>query len=191
MKQYYHRKTLRLRDYDYSQGAYFVTICAARRKCLFGKIIDGKMKLSQEGQIVREEWQETAVRRPYLRFDEFVVMPNHFHAVLIVEIEQGTARRAPTREKFGAPIPGSLPSILRSFKAAVARRISPMLKPPGTAIWQRGFYEHVIRNDESLNCIREYIRNNPLLWELDRENPDCRAENKFYRWLASFKTRAK
>jgi hypothetical protein len=77
----------------------------------------------------------------------------------------------PLPEKFCKPVPGSIPTIVRSFKSAVTKRINKMRNTPGAPVWQRNYYEHIIRNDESLNCIREYIVNNPLQWELDRENP--------------------
>ncbi|MCP9448402.1 MAG: transposase [Nitrospira sp.] len=84
---------------------------------------------------------------------------------------RGTACRAPT-EQFGCPVTGSIPTIIRSFKSAVTKQINEQRRTPGVPIWQRNYYEHIIRNDESLNRIREYIANNPLQWALDRENPD-------------------
>jgi putative transposase len=188
----YNRRSIRVQGFDYSQGgAYFVTICTAHKKFLFGNIKDGIMRLSEAGQVVVEEWLTTAKLRPYLRLDESVVMPNHFHGILWVNEtpKQGTARRAPTMERFGKPVTGSLPTIIGAFKAAVTRRIKPLKNFSGGDVWQRGYYEHVIRDDESLNRIREYIMHNPLNWEFDRENLDRKGEDKFYCWLASFKTR--
>jgi len=187
-----HRRSLRLPGYDYSQSnAYFLTICAAHKKFLFGNIKDGIMRLSEAGQVLVEEWLNTAKLRPYLTLDESVVMPNHFHGILWVNEtpKQGTARRAPTMERFGKPVKGSLPTIIGAFKAAVTRRINALRNSGKGEVWQRGYYEHVIRDDESLNRIREYIMHNPLNWEFDRENLDRKSEDKFYRWLASFKTR--
>ena len=144
----------------------------------------------RQGEIVAEEWLNTAVIRPYVTLDEFTVMPNHFHGILwLLRDEQGTARRAPTMERFGKPVKGSLPTIIGAFKAAVTRRINALRNSGKGEVWQRGYYEHVIRDDASLNRIREYIINNPLNWEFDRENRDRKGEDKFYRWLASFKTR--
>jgi putative transposase len=187
-----HRRSLRLPGYDNSQSnAYLVTICAAHKKILFGNIKDGIMRLSEAGQVVVEEWLKTAKLRPYLTLDESVVMPNHFHGILWVDEtpKEGTARRAPTMEGFGKPVTGSLPTIIGAFKAAVTRRIKPLKNISGGEVWQRGFYEHVIHDDESLNRIREYIINNPLNWEFDRENLERKGEDKIYGWLASFKTR--
>jgi len=138
---------------------------------------------------VAEEWLNTAVIRPYVTLNEFTVMPNHFHGILwLLRDEQGTARRAPTMERFGKPVTGSLPTIIGAFKAAVSRRINALRNSGKGEVWQRGYYEHVIRDGASLNRIREDIINNPCSWELDRENPDRTGEHKFHRWLASFKT---
>jgi len=98
-------------------------------------------------------------------------MPDHLHGIVIIH-NTGTARRAPTPERFGKPAAGSLPTIIRSFKSAATKRINAYRGTPGTQVWQRGFFEHVVRNREDLNRIREYILNNPARWELDRENPE-------------------
>ena len=184
-----HRRSLRLPRYDYSQAnAYFLTICATNKEFLFGQIIDGNMNLSKAGQVVEEEWLKTANLRPYVKLDQFIIMPNHFHGILWIDPEpKGTARRAPTREEFGNPLAGSLPTIMRAFKAAVTNQINRLRGTPNIAVWQRNYYEHVIRNDKSLERIREYIINNPYSWELDRENPNRQGEHEFYRWLDSFK----
>jgi REP element-mobilizing transposase RayT len=207
-----HRRSIRLSGYDYGQSnTYFVTIVAGQRQCLFGEIRDGDVRLYVAGQIVREEWLKTARLRPCVRIDEFVVMPNHFHGILAVlkenegmarhEVmarhrgmarhEEGMARHAPTVREFGRPAAASLASIIGAFKSAVARRINSSKATPGAPVWQRNLYEHVIRDETSLNRIREYIINNPPNWEMDRENPGRKGEDRFYRWLASFKDRPK
>jgi putative transposase len=184
------RRPLRLKEYSYSQpGAYFVTVCTKNKQCIFGKIYNEEMKLSDKGEIVKKEWLKTAVIRPYVRLDQFVVMPNHFHAILWIEKDdRGTARCAPTISRFGKLQSESLSSIIRAFKAAVTKNINILCKRSGLPIWQRNYYEHVIRDESALNRIREYIINNPCSWELDRENPGRTGEHEFYRWLASFKT---
>ena len=186
-----HRRSLRLPGYDYSQGnAYFVTICTADRAPIFGQIVDGTMRFSDAGKIITEEWLKTARIRTYVELDQFIVMPNHFHGILLVDREEeGTARRAPTVQQFGGPVSSSLPTIIRAFKSAVTNRINTLRASPNNKIWQRNYYEHVIRSEASLHRIREYILNNPQTWELDRENPGRTGENDFYRWLANFKSR--
>ncbi len=186
-----HRRSLRLPGYDYSQtNAYFVTICAAQKKLLFGNIKDGVMRLSMAGRIAAAEWLKTADLRPSVALDQFIVMPNHFHGILWIDAEhKGTARCAPTAQQFGQVVYGSLPAIIRAFKSATTKHINIFRQVPGAQVWQRGYYEHVIRNEKSLERIREYIENNPLSWELDRENPGRKGEQEFCGWIDSFSTR--
>ncbi len=122
---------------------------------------------------------KTADIRPGVELDACVVMPNHFHGIIVVSndrgtaIGRGTARRAPTVERFGQPVSGSIPTVMRSFKSAVTKRINEMHQTPGKPLWQRNYYEHVIRNENELNRIRQYIIDNPAKWETDHENPDA------------------
>lgn len=171
----HNRRSIRLRGYDYTQpGGYFVTICAYQHKCVLGKIREGKMILSHFGEIVQTEWFKTSKIRPNVELfrDEFVIMPNHVHGIIwIVESVGAQYHCAPTSEEFGKPVPGSLPTIVRSFKSAVTRCVNKIREEPGSPFWQRNYYERVIRNDYELNTIREYIKNNPMKWDLDRENP--------------------
>jgi len=161
-----------LLDYDYTTpGAYFVTIGTQNRGCLFGEILDGQLRLNELGRIVSEEWLRTAAIRSSIAIDEFIVMPNHFHGLLLINC-RGTARRAPTVERFGKPVSGSLPTIIRSFKSAVTRRINQYRKTFGRLLWQRGYYERVVRNNEELNSLRKYIMDNPAQWFFDEKNPD-------------------
>lgn len=186
----HHRRSIRIKDYDYAKsGAYFVSICTLNRQYLFGKVINGKMELSEAGRIVENEWLNVKVARCNIRLDQFIVMPNHFHAILWIEGNyKGTASCAPTIQHFGQVISGSLSAIIRGFKSAVTNRFNKMNNTDGNTIWQRNYYEHIIRDEPSLNRIREYIIHNPLSWEMDRENPERKGEDGFYRWLASFKT---
>ncbi len=176
----HHRRSIRLRGYDYTRpGAYFVTICTRKRVCLFGDVVDGEMRLNALGDVVRDEWFRTAELRPYVRLDEreFVVMPNHIHGIIWIVGDDtvgddtvGAQRRcAPTRKPNVTP--GSLGAIVRSFKSAVTKRINALRGTPGAPLWQRNYYEHIIRNEEALQRIREYIANNPLRWGQDLENP--------------------
>ncbi|MEW6262355.1 MAG: transposase [Thermodesulfobacteriota bacterium] len=180
-----HRRSLRLGGYDYAQpGAYFVTVCTQDRHCLFGEIEDGEMRLNKVGQIVRDEWIQTGRLRPSVELDVFVVMPNHFHGILLLTVDgRGTARRAPTPEQFGKPVIGSLPTIIRSFKSATTKRINECRNTPGLSVWQRNYYEHVIREEDSLNRIRQYIQDNPARWMYDRENPTATDPEQENAWL--------
>ncbi len=173
------RRSVRLKDYDYSQaGAYFITICTHDRECVFGNVVEGDVILSEYGRVVEAEWVKTANIRNNVELDIFVAMPNHFHGVLIIVgggncTGRGTARRASTAmsERFGKPTSGSLPTIVRSFKSAVTRRINELRGTPRAPVWQRSYYEHVVRGEDDLDEIRKYIMSNPLKWELDEENP--------------------
>ena len=173
-RELHRRRSIRLKGYDYTQpGAYFVTICTHGRAMLFGRVVDGEMALNAYGEIVREEWFRTVQVRPYMELfpDEFVVMPNHIHGIVWI-VDVGARRRhAPTREQFGRPVPGSLPTIVRAFKSAVTRRINALRGTPGAPVWQRNYYEHIIRTERALDAIRRYIAANPLRWHLDRYNP--------------------
>ena len=137
-----HRRSIKLTEYDYSQSnAFFVTICAANRALIFGKVVDGAVIHSEAGEIVTEEWQKTEELRTYLKLDLFVVMPNHFHGILLIEGQKGgTARRAPTKQRFGQPEPDSLPTIIGAFKSAVTKRINILRHAPGAVVWQRNYY---------------------------------------------------
>ena len=167
------RFSLRLKNFDYTRaGAYFITISTKNRRNMFGQIRNGELVLSEKGMVVQEEWLNLPDLRLGVELDEFVVMPNHFHAILWLPKEKlGTASRAPTVEQFGQPVSGSLSSIIRGYKSGVTKRINGMVHQTGKTVWLRSFYEHVIRNDKSLNRIRDYIESNPLRWELDKENP--------------------
>jgi REP element-mobilizing transposase RayT len=182
----HHRRSIRLKGYDYTQpGAYFVTFCAYQRDEIFGEIINGEMKLSALGGMVHEEWFRSAeIRREIQLFDdEFIVMPNHGHGIVrIVEMvgadgvrpEDGVRPndgRAHAMRPNSMPLrraPRSLGSFMAGFKAAVTSRAKRELNITG--IWQRNYYDHIIRDDRELNNIRWYILNNPYHWQLDRDN---------------------
>ena len=179
------RKNNRLKNYNYSDnGFYFVTICTKDKKNIFGQYINPvgaqravpetvqektpKININQYGQIVCEEWKNTQYLRNNVKLDEFVIMPNHIHGIIIIN-DTGTARCAPTGLVRG-PVSCSLSAIIRSFKSAVTNRINKLRQTTKLPIWQRSFYDHVIRVDESLYKIREYIRNNPATWDKDEYN---------------------
>jgi putative transposase len=164
------RRSIRLKGYDYSQpGGYFVTICTHGKKCSFGDVIDGKMVLSTTGLIAEGCWKEIPEHFSGVVLDAFVFMPNHIHGIIM--IRRDTTCRVSTTERFGKPVAHSLPTIIRSYKAAVTKRVNELRRAQGLSVWQSNYYEHIIRNEEDLNDIREYIVNNPLKWDLDKENP--------------------
>ena len=183
----YGRRSSRLQGYDYAQpGGYFITICTHHSACVFGDAVDGHMQLSNCGRIVSDEWIRTGEIRENVVLDTFVVMPNHFHAIaLIVEEASRTGRHASARAPVGdrgvgatcrspipkGPAPRSIAAVIAGFKSATATRINELRGTFGARVWQRGYYEHVIRNEADLQEIREYIANNPLKWELDEDNP--------------------
>ncbi|MBI4773839.1 MAG: transposase [Deltaproteobacteria bacterium] len=162
------RRSIRLHGYDYSRaGVYFVTICAWNRECLFGDAVDGKMILNDFGQKVAESWEWLATRHGYVKLDEYTIMPNHLHGIIVItDVVEGGSRTAPTEKH--KPI-GRL---VGAFKTMSSKGINHLRNTPGLKIWQRNYYEHIIRNDDELNRIREYIANNPAQWETDRENPN-------------------
>lgn len=173
--QRHRRRSIRLKDYDYSQaGAYFITICAHNRACIFGDIQEGEIKLNQYGEIVNIEWLKTSNMRTNLVLDAYIIMPNHIHGIISIsdfDRHRGTLQRAPTFEHFGKPVSNSIPTIIRLFKSSVTKQINALRRAPGLPVWQRNYYEHVIRNEDDLSEIREYILNNALKWDLDSENP--------------------
>jgi putative transposase len=174
---FHHRRSVRLKEYDYTQaGAYFVTICTRGKECLLGEIADGEVRLNPSGEIVAECWNDLPRHFQNVAVDEFVVMPNHVHGILIIVDDRrgrGKACLAPTIPpvgQFGRPIPGSLPTIVGSFKSASTRRINESRGTPGATIWQRGYYELIVWNEKELNPVRQYIAGNPLKWASDPEN---------------------
>jgi putative transposase len=184
----HHRRSIRLREWDYSSpGAYFVTICTEQRVSLFGAVVDREMQLNTYGCIVETEWERSARIRQEIELDAFVVMPNHFHAVVhIVEVDRGDWPVAPTTPIAPPPVdpampvtpehepefkpgprPRSLSSLMVRFKGAVTKHINALRQNPGDKVWQRNYYERIIRNERHLQAVREYILNNPVNWEKD------------------------
>ena len=170
------RRSIRLKEWDYTQpGAYFVTICSHTRAPLFGRVVDGDMVLNEYGEIVRACWREIPDHFPHVELDAFVVMPNHIHGIIvIVDHIVGATHASPLPENVPprGPASGSLGAIVGSFKSTVTKRINIGRGTPGAPVWQRNYYEHIIRNDRALNAIRHYITENPLRWHLDRYNPE-------------------
>jgi len=161
-----HRRSIRLRDYDYTQsGAYFVTTCTYRRVCLFGEVLQGCMQLNNHGQTVTTYWDDLVNHYPKVELDVFVGMPNHVHGIIVLPDNVGAGfKPAPTRHH-------GLPEIVRGFKTFSPRRINQLRNTPGQTVWQRNYYDHVIRSEDELDRIRQYILDNPVRWPEDVENP--------------------
>ncbi|MCX5699193.1 MAG: transposase [Candidatus Omnitrophica bacterium] len=160
------RKTNRLQKYDYSQGGYyFVTICTKGRGEWFGKIENGAMVLNEYGAIAAIYWADIPKYYPGVGMDEWVVMPNHIHGIIVISPVGTEQCSVPTQRV-------SLSQIIKSFKGVMIKRIRSEFGDIRFA-WQRSFYDHVIHNETSLNRIREYIKNNPKQWDMDIENA-CR-----------------
>jgi len=161
----HHRRSIRLRGYDYSlPGAYFITICTDNRK-LF-------LEPEPTKQIVCDVWNELPDHYPHVRLDAFVIIPNHIHGIIVLTDVGAGLRPAPTpsvcTRRHG------LPEIVRAFKSFSSRRLNAHFGTPGARLWQRNYYEHVIRTDDDLNRIRQYIYDNPLTWNTDEYNPNRR-----------------
>ena len=185
----HHRKSIRLKDYDYSQaGGYFVTICTRNRECVFGKIEGSEMRLNSAGNAVRKCWDDLQNNFLDVKCDTFVVMPNHIHGIILILSDDhvGAIHESPLRtDKMMIRRRMVLPKIIGRFKMNSAKQINDLRGTPGISVWQRNYYEHVIRDENSLNRIREYIATNPLRWQMDKENPSCTSSDDFDRWLNS------
>lgn len=169
------RRSIRLPHYDYSQnGYYYVTICTPGKTCLFGKIAKGRMRLNRSGRIVLRCWFSISEHFSHIDLDLFVIMPNHLHGIIHIAdtnhhlINKGRGGVTPPLQKLHTP---TLSHIVGYFKYHSTKRINRLLNTPGKRIWQRSFYDRVIRSEAELNAKRDYILNNPLKWELDRNNP--------------------
>ena len=190
----HHRRSIRLPGYDYTQdGAYFVTLVAANRECLFGDVVDGHVVLSTCGKIVDWFWRDIPRHAAYVRLDAYVVMPNHVHAVLWIANVGATQTYKPVdggpvfleesgiRDKgspgFASPLPDraigpashSVGAIIGNYKSVTTRRINQVRKSAGAVVWQRNYYEHIVRSEEELHRICTYIQNNPAQWASDSE----------------------
>lgn len=175
----YRISSARLKDWNYSQsGAYYVTICTQNHKCYFGKIDEDKVELNQMGKTIKKYWLEISKHFSNVSLDEFVIMPNHLHGIIVIDknnndyvetsnlgvsTNQNQGGVTHTKNPMGK---NNLGEIIRWFKGKTSFEIHQL----GffSSIWQSRFYDHIIRNDEDLNRIREYIRNNPLKWSLDK-----------------------
>jgi len=190
----HHRHSIRLKGYDYSQqGAYYVTIVAQNHACLFGDVVNAEMQLNDAGQMLESHWECLPQRFPNVELDEFVVMPNHFHGIIVITDKRATAsKRATTRKRATTSMRATtrvaptsdnmdeyasiLGGIVGAWKSIVTdeyirgvhrRNWEPFYRK----LWQRNYWEHIVRDEPDLDHIRAYIINNPAHWESDGNNP--------------------
>ncbi|HKN74139.1 MAG TPA: transposase [Candidatus Acidoferrum sp.] len=182
-KKELHRRSIRLPGADYREaGGYFITICTAERNEIFGSIKDGEVLLSELGKIVRACLVQIPNHFAHASIEEYVVMPNHVHVIIalgvgaryIVPLHEGA--RSP--ERFQKPVKGSIPTIVRTFKAAVVRQAGKELGMHVAEIWQRNYFERVLRNGQEYANASRYVAENPMRWEWDAENPRRKDETR-------------
>jgi putative transposase len=180
------RRSVRLKGYDYAQnGAYFFTIVVKGRECLFGNIMSGEMVLNDAGGMVQTVWDQLPEYYTGIHPDIFQIIPNHLHGIIILNNTKSRVGAGPcacpeNEQKTQGQPQGiaptvSLPDVVRRFKTLTTKRYIDGVKnhnwPPFPGrLWQRNYYEHVIRKGNGLRKLREYILNNPKKWEIDREN---------------------
>ena len=162
--QTHRRYSMRLKEYDYSQpGEYFITVCTHAHVYLFGEVIDGDMRLNGYGEVVSSTWNDLANYNKGIELGPFVIMPNHIHGIIaIIDAAVFGAGLEP------APTSPGLSEIVRQLKTFSARRINMLRGTSGEAVWQRGYWDHIIRDDRSRQEIGEYIINNAAKWVEDR-----------------------
>jgi REP element-mobilizing transposase RayT len=169
----HNRKSIRLKEYDYSQtGEYFITICTYNRKNIFGDIIHEEMQLSQMGTIVQRYWKDIPDHFQNVELDDYIIMPNHIHGIIILNNPVGAIHESPLPMNQLQRRKMTLSKIIGRFKMITAKEINILYNTVGSHVWQRNYYEHIIHNDKELNNIRDYITDNPLKWHLDEENPN-------------------
>jgi len=168
----HNRRSIRLQEYDYAQpGGYFVTICTHDHKCLFGDVIDSEMRLNELGGIAHAEWRRTAEIRSEIALDAFVIMPNHMHAVVFIADDPPTSSAAALPRTLRGTGHRSLSALVAGFKAATTRRANALRRRPIVPFWQRNYYEHIVRNEQDLERIRQYVADNPARWSEDGYHP--------------------
>jgi putative transposase len=186
------RKSIWLPGYDYTlAGAYFITLVTWQRECLFGEVTGNfqkegtpEMRLNPYGEILSRVWQETALIRPNVILDEFVIMPNHLHGIIFLQdtVCKGdppgrpvmAEQSAQTRRGSASPLPrivaGSIGAIIGQIKSLATKQINELRQTPGAPVWHRNYYDRIIRNERELDTVRLYIQENPRRWAEDEEN---------------------
>jgi REP element-mobilizing transposase RayT len=163
--QIHHRRSIRLQGYDYSQaGLYFITICCQNRECLLGEMVNGEMICNDAGEMVQTAWNDLSNHYGHIKLDTFIIMPNHIHGIIALTNVRAGFKPAPTGKRHG------LSEIVRALKTFSARHTNETRNTPGTKLWQRNYWEHIIRNENEYRRISEYITHNPTKWEQDKLN---------------------
>jgi putative transposase len=172
------RRSIRLQHHDYAAPAcYFVTICTDGKRCLFGRVLQGSVELTELGRITRENWMAIPSHFANVNLHAFVVMPNHVHGIIEIGCRVGAQRAAPLPSALDAKRvveKGSLAAIVRSYKAAVTLRARRELGWK-EEVWQRNYFERFLRDGQEFADAARYIGENPVKWELDKENPEAKS----------------
>ena len=166
----YRIESTRLKDWDYSRaGWYFITICTKNREMMFGNISNNRMILNKKGEIVRNSWDDLVNHYSNIKLDAFIIMPNHIHGIIAIthNVKTGLKPVSTIKNKPVSVKQYTLSEIMRGFKTFSARKINQLYNRSGIPLWQPRFYDHIIRNNNDLTRIREYIRNNPNKWQND------------------------
>lgn len=181
----HHRQSIRLRGYDYSQpGSYFITLCTQNRECNLGEIMNGEMKFTVRGFIIDEFWSKIPDHFPNVELDEFVVMPNHIHGIIVINDEllgeknikeTNTEDGETNTNTEGGETPPlrktTLGQVVAYYKYQTTKIINQVDKTPGLRIWQRNYYDRIIRHGKILELARQYIFQNPFRWDKDPHHP--------------------
>jgi REP element-mobilizing transposase RayT len=167
------RRSIRLPGYHYAEtGAYFLTICAYRKECVFGRVRDNGVELTRMGEMVAECWAELPQHFPHVEIPVHVVMPNHFHGIVV--LHKGRNRNRDRAEAFQKPMAGSVATLVRCLKAEVTRRANRAGRELGHPVWKRNYFERVLRDGQEYSAASRYTAENPMRWEFDEENPQRR-----------------
>jgi putative transposase len=172
------RRSIRLKGWDYSSsGLYFITVCTQNRGCVLGKIAKGELELNESGYFVAQCWRDIPKHFPHAELDEFIVMPNHVHGIIAIFDSVGAYNHTPRQMETNNHLPSlsmrspckTIGSMIRGFKIGCSKCFDK--NTDMSIIWQRNYYEHIIRNEAELTNTRQYIRENPATWLEDDENP--------------------
>jgi putative transposase len=173
--QKHHRRSIRWKSYDYAaEGAYFVTTVTEGRACLFGEIVNGKMRLNRYGEIIQKWWNEIPIHFPSVEIGAFAIMPNHVHGIIFIS-DKRTGDVLPPHNEPKPLLKPTLGQIIAYFKYQSTKEMN-LADGTGTItkFWQRNYYEHIIRNEQELQQKTNYVLDNPSHWRSERENPTNR-----------------